>query len=621
MLAKQDTAPQQHQPQKQPSPLDALLAVLVVTMPALAAWIILRRPMINSMTGTRLAQLATVLQRAQQAAQAGTPVNVDALEQQLTAVLQTPPPGMPSGPAAGSAGNVGLTEISAAMAGAQQHVYTDAGVVEHIWVTARDDKVCPVCHANAAQGPVSIGLPFTGGVTAPPQHPRCLPGDTLVTASSRITGVTSREYHGDFVSIRTLSGKFLTATPNHPVLTNHGWVAAVVVQVGEQVVTSSMSQRMLMVDNDNQHVPASIQQIAEAFLRSRQVVSAEMPVAAEDFHGDGAGSEVCVVGTDRGLPLPDDAVIVHEGSQQVLQRGDIARLGFTRLRQSDTLLVAERHSTLRRMRRAGKLLPLFGTHSRHTHVHASTAVSRLNAVFQEPTSDYGSADAEGFAQRLLALSSDVTLDEVTNVEVNTASRHVYNLETEDGWYIANGIVTHNCRCTLSPTSYTSVPSFQQFVENLPPRRFNNATLEQEEQLHIPKSTGAGDHEVEYGRMEWCPRCDGKGCLNCHQTGKAVPPKEACVSCGCLKPHDDHGDARNITQEDVEAAGAAVNLPAGQAAANIADAFRELLDADDKPDAKSWASALEVLDPDEIYDRTFGMSWDTKSAKAVLPKSL
>src|SRR6185437_13738306 len=30
------------------------------------------------------------------------------------------------------------------------------------------------------------------------------------------------------------------------------------------------------------------------------------------------------------------------------------------------------------------------------------------------------------------------------------SGQVYNLETEDGWYAANGIISHNCRCSLSP---------------------------------------------------------------------------------------------------------------------------------------------------------------------------
>ena len=28
--------------------------------------------------------------------------------------------------------------------------------------------------------------------------------------------------------------------------------------------------------------------------------------------------------------------------------------------------------------------------------------------------------------------------------------HVYNLETEDNWYIDNDIINHNCRCVMVP---------------------------------------------------------------------------------------------------------------------------------------------------------------------------
>ena len=29
---------------------------------------------------------------------------------------------------------------------------------------------------------------------------------------------------------------------------------------------------------------------------------------------------------------------------------------------------------------------------------------------------------------------------------------MYNLQTATGWYVANGIVTHNCRCTAMPVA-------------------------------------------------------------------------------------------------------------------------------------------------------------------------
>jgi hypothetical protein len=42
---------------------------------------------------------------------------------------------------------------------------------------------------------------------------------------------------------------------------------------------------------------------------------------------------------------------------------------------------------------------------------------------------------------------------------------VYNLETSDGWYIGNGIVTHNCRCQVS-VWLGSAPGQPDFPERL-----------------------------------------------------------------------------------------------------------------------------------------------------------
>jgi len=630
--------PVQQQPELQHPVLDALIAGYLLTHPPLAQFMQRRRSYVAGMSGTRLAQLAQVLHQVQQQALAdGQVPEPEEVKQQLDAVLASPAVGgAPDGPAASSAANVGQTEVSAAVAEAAHDTYRNAGVAATEWLTAEDEKVCPICAANEAAGAVPMGMPFPSGDLMPPAHPRCLPGNTLVTASSRITGATSRVYNGDLVSIRTLTGKLLTATPNHPVLTNQGWVPAGVVQVGEQVVTSSWSQRVRGVDNNHQHMPATVKQVAEAFLRSGQVLSAEVPVAAEDFHGDGAGSEICIVGAYRRLPTPYNATVVHKCGHQVFQRRDVTRLGFAPLGRRNALFVGKRHSAHRRMRSANQPLALLGAGPGHTQVHAGASAPWLNAVLHEPKPYHWSADAEGFAQRLLTLSSDIALDEVVHVEVATANTHVYNLETESGWYIANGIVTHNCRCTHTPTDYYSVPPYVQQREGEPLRWFGwpDTSLTEEQRLQnkgwhdawmheargfhgewagidtfipgmkpaqgvkdlqtvVKNISGAGDHEVTYGRMPTlCPACNGIGgtCEQCGGTGKQ--PTGKCLSCGCGLPHDDHGDPRNITQDDVQAAAAAAELPGGQAASNIADWYRSQPDADDAPTAK-------VLTADEI----------------------
>jgi SPP1 gp7 family putative phage head morphogenesis protein len=69
--------------------------------------------------------------------------------------------------------------IRASMAGeheawrqAAEQGLLDTARTRRIWITAHDERVCPVCQPlNGVQ--VRLGEPFTGGIDAPPAHPRC----------------------------------------------------------------------------------------------------------------------------------------------------------------------------------------------------------------------------------------------------------------------------------------------------------------------------------------------------------------------------------------------------------------------------------------------------------------
>jgi hypothetical protein len=86
----------------------------------------------------------------------------------------------------------------------------------------------------------------------------------------------------------------------------------------------------------------------------------------------------------------------------------------------------------------------------------------LDHVGLTSTSDGQAEPAPGLAERaavasrrlgeidaaLTRLVSTVKLEKIARGEVWMG--HIYNLETMGGWYVANSIITHNCRCDLLP---------------------------------------------------------------------------------------------------------------------------------------------------------------------------
>lgn len=132
----------------------------------------------------------------------------------------------------------------------------------------------------------------------PPMHYNCLLGDSLITASEGITGASKRWFNGEVVIIETSSGNKLTCTPNHPILTTSGWVAAGELNKGDDVICHRFGQWGDIGNRNNENMPTTIQEIAGALIMSSSVSTISMPVAAKDFHGDGVGSDIAIIGSN-----------------------------------------------------------------------------------------------------------------------------------------------------------------------------------------------------------------------------------------------------------------------------------------------------------------------------------
>lgn len=355
------------------------------------------------------------------------------------------------------------TEMNFLHSSGRMEQFRAAGLKRKRWI-AVPSVACRICLANAAKGAVPLdyarfGSVFGSGISHPPAHPRvCVPGDTVVLPGGNIFAVSSRWYYGDMIVIRTAGGNQLTCTPNHPVLTTRGWVAAHLLKEGSYVISGDFSQQMpSVINSDSYEVPTRIEQIANSLSVPSRFIAVEVPTSSEDFHGDGIGSEVAVIYTDYLLRdhryvsesehVSEDNLCRTHLQQALLDRTSMFKpLGhrlspsfpLTRMLASGVSNVSSvgyYESVARPMLKSVKL--------------PFRAIPYFNTSFSKYRPQRGSGYAEPTRDSIERLTGQVVLDKLISVEVITSWKgQVYNLDTEFGFYSSNGIITQNCHCRL-----------------------------------------------------------------------------------------------------------------------------------------------------------------------------
>jgi len=329
-------------------------------------------------------------------------------------------------------------------------------------------------------------------------HPLCVVEGTVVSGP-RVVGATSRWYDGEVVEISIGDGENLTVTPNHPILTPEGWVAAGLLNEGDKVVYSAVGKRNSSVispavlDPDDSQVPALVEEVYRAFGESVNVSSVTVPLTAEAFHGDGGGSEVCVIRTDSLLRDSFNASLLEHMLDKLFHWADMKlsslagygpfALGLERSRYSTRGFVSGLGplSVLLRsalgMYQSLGLLEISPLNSSSEQVfldgvsvnpafigqgffRLSSKVprnevrrrvpnlfgSKAHASINEESPHSAGLDAMLASKLLDGTAGDIVLRNVGAVRRYPFSGHVYNLQTIDGWYKGNNIITHNCLC-------------------------------------------------------------------------------------------------------------------------------------------------------------------------------
>lgn len=317
-----------------------------------------------------------------------------------------------------------------------------------------------------------------------PVHPWCLPagamiatalgdvpieqirvGDEVLTHRGRFRRVqrlSQRFYRGDLV-ILTVGDQVLEATPEHPLLTCHGWAAAETVSEGNRVF---VHHRIGDTDLDRVDGPPQHNKIISLALILRDFARHAVPVPRVDFERDSdvGKSKVHVENTDRHLwdraqafspeSFVDGALVLRHPTSllpslraldHLLDRSRLAAHGIMRalyttttsssrlLRRVQEVLLGDRTDGDSRLVKSRRDRPACGVVALGQHVDADAGFVAADDVADGELKSFGHYD--GVA--------------VISVSHKPFEGTVYNFSVEeDESYIANGIVNHNCGCEL-----------------------------------------------------------------------------------------------------------------------------------------------------------------------------
>lgn len=355
----------------------------------------------------------------------------------------------------GGLGDVSERHAATVVRTALNHVSTQARLMtleknsdiveKYEWVSTLDSRTSTICRSRDGQK-----YEFGKG-PLPPAHPNCLLGDTVVSTCSHVSNVFKRTYKGVVVYLTTKAGRTLSVTPNHPILTTIGWVPAGELNLGSQLVCSD--DRAVSVHHKENNVVAEFADLFGAVhVAVNPAVVSTSPTTPEDFHGDGTNGEVEIVPVNSLAWYKVKTSLDKQVSHQMLPVAGRIDDSFVGLSSSDKLGVVGLSPSNGVMGSLGESASLFCRGVSHAGGHSLTTVSEPDTDRGENSFDWALRNAEDIADFNWTFAAGVEIDDVVDLVFGEADfcGHVYNLENEQNWYLANGIIAHNCRSTISP---------------------------------------------------------------------------------------------------------------------------------------------------------------------------
>lgn len=286
----------------------------------------------------------------------------------------------------------------------------------------------------------------------------CFVGETQIASDSGIVRSYKHRYDGDLIEVETARGVNFTCTPNHPILTPHGWVRAASLHNGDDLLVTFKGNAGAFRRYGNiEHIHSSMKALYNAFHRFG-LVSRDSTLRI-NFHSDIPTANVEVIAKEWKLRRNRDPGIGKSVNKFLLKDSDKPLMGESAFVEHFRRVCK---SAFRLVRCAGKTLSFLWCGLRHAGIHGFRAVTGSDIGVSQHAVNHLTAETKIGGEFLCGFSGEIAADKIVNVKIiPSRSTHVYNLQTKNGYYFVNssiaqngercnGIfaIAHNCRCTL-----------------------------------------------------------------------------------------------------------------------------------------------------------------------------
>ena len=339
------------------------------------------------------------------------------------------------------------------------------------------------------------------GHNAPPIHPFCvLPGTKIIAPD--MEAITRSWYSGLVVEMTLTNGRRLAVTPNHIMFTSRGWVRAKFIRKGDNVFRyfGGVEPNAVESPTNDDGVPA-IEKVFTTLAKSSTSATRRVPSAPVYLKGDVVpDTEIDVIFTDGELWDKLDTktreLVSKVGFVGAFELGEIPLNVLSLPAKTLVTMGLAADGIVSGLR---ELLILLGSPLTHHELVRLRLPSDYDARLIKAASDDGAGNTKGFSECIDALPGEISinnrinvkglsgvdwdalsdailsektaddtgimmgdgrnfcdafpglvqLDNIVDVSLSEYSGHVYDASSLSTLYIANGIITSNCRCSTS----------------------------------------------------------------------------------------------------------------------------------------------------------------------------